>query len=66
MNIQLIDRKSLTFRVDDVVFQFYKPYYICVQPFTFVKAVAKGSTLYWNIKGIQISYNHLKRLVNNS
>lgn len=62
--IQLIDRQRLKFRIEKTEFTFVKPYYLYVEPLLLIKAVVKGASLYWHIDGKEISYNKIKKIVN--
>jgi hypothetical protein len=62
--IQLINKQTLTFRVENTEFDYVKPKYIMLKSeFMLRTAVLKGSTMFWNIKGKQVSYNQLKELL---
>lgn len=64
MTLQLIKRKPLTFRAKKTEYEFVKPKYLMpVNEFRLIEAKAKGSTMVWNVKGEQISYNQVKTLL---
>lgn len=63
--LQLINKQTLTFRVENVQFDYVKPKYIMISSeFILREAVVKGSTMVWNVKGKQFSYNQLRELLN--
>ncbi len=63
--LQLIDKQHKLFRVENIEFEFTKPYYLYLtDSFTMIKGVVKGSTLCWNIAGQTITYNQIKSLLN--
>lgn len=46
-------------------YTFVKPYYL-MSGIKLIKATVKGSTMVWNIKGGEVSYNQIKRITGNS
>ena len=63
--LQLIDKQKGIFGAKNNTFEFVKPYYLLPNnEFKLKKATAKGSTMVWNIFGIEVSYNQLKELLN--
>ena len=62
MELQLIDKQSLLFRVKNREFHFVKPFYLMPKnEFTLIKARLKGTTLVFNICGGQVSYNQIRK-----
>ena len=62
--LQLINKQSFTFRVENTEFDFVKPKYIMLSSeFILREAKVKGSTMVWNVKGNQVSYNQLRDLL---
>lgn len=64
MTVQIVDKQTLKFRIEKTEFTFVKPYYLFIEPFKLQKAVVKGTSLYWHIDGKIISYNKIKKIVN--
>ena len=62
MQIQLIDRKRLIFRIENVEYCFVKPYYL-MKGIVLIKGLVKGSTLCWNVERGVITYNQIKKAV---
>lgn len=63
MNLQLIDRKKLRFRVNKVEYDFVKPKYLMpLNEFRLIEAKVKGSTMCFNIQGETITYNQIKEI----
>lgn len=63
MEIQLINKKPIIFRVKNREYEFVKPYYIMPKDsLKLIKGVVKGSTLCWNIGGCVLTYNQIKKL----
>lgn len=60
MTIQLISIKPIVFRVKNKEYEYVKPYYL-MTGFTIIKAIVKGSTMCWNIEGLSISYNQIRK-----
>lgn len=54
--------KSFTFGGKN--YTFVKPYYL-MSGIKLIKATVKGSTVVWNIQGSELSYNQIKRIINN-
>lgn len=64
MNIQLIKIKPITIRVKEKEFEYIKPYYLAhLNELKLIKATVKGSCIVWNVKGEQVTYNQIKKLV---
>lgn len=61
MTVQLIDRKKLIFRIENIEYHFVKPYFLYKDFGIFIEAKLKGSTLGWYINNEFLSYNQLKR-----
>ena len=67
MNLQVINIKPITFRLNNTVYHFCKPYYLIPEnEFKMIKPVVKGSTIVWNISGTQLSYFQLKQKIHDS
>lgn len=65
--LELINKQALTFRIKNIEFDYIKPKYVMLKSEIILrKATVKGSTIVWNIKGSQVSYNQLKSLLNNN
>jgi len=64
MEMQLINKKPIIFRVNNFEYKFVKPYYLMVKgEFRLIKGVVKGSTLCWNVGGGVVTYWSIKRLL---
>jgi len=64
MEMQLVDKKTLTFRVNNLEFEFIKPYYLMPKDeIRLIKGVVKGSTLCWNVGGGVVTYGKIKSLL---
>lgn len=62
--IQLIDKQKKIFRVKQTEFQYKKLDVYLGNDFIPLPKVVKGSTLGWNIKGAFVSYNQIKKKLN--
>lgn len=62
MEMQLINKKPVIFRVNGVEYEFVKPYYL-MTGFRLIKGVVKSSTLCWNVCGGVVTYNQIKKLL---
>lgn len=60
MEIEVIDRKSIIFRLGENEYQFVKPNILYKNFNKRIKANIKGSTLGWHIEGLFLSYNKLR------
>lgn len=67
MLIQIIDTKPITFRCENMEFEFSKPYYLIrVGELGMIKAIVKGSTMGWNIGNYFLTYNKFKKAIKNT
>ena len=65
MKIQLINIKPITLRIENNNYQFVKPKYLLPNnQLKLIEAKIKGSTMVWNICNKQVSYNQIKKLIN--
>lgn len=66
MNIQLTKNKPITLRIENVIYQYLKPKYLLKEnSFKLIEAKVKGSTIIWNLGKFQVSYNQIKKAINN-
>lgn len=63
MEVQLIDRKNIIFRVGNSEYQFVKPKFLYKNNNTRLEAKVKGSTMGWYIENQFFTYNKLKQLL---
>ena len=63
MNIQLINKQPLVFRIKETEYTFIKPSTLMKNFGQFIEGKIKGSTLGWNIEGGFVSYNQLKNII---
>lgn len=64
MMIQLIDKNKLRFRLNNTEYDFVKPKYLMpVNSLKLIEAKVKGSTMVFNINNTTISYNQIKRCI---
>lgn len=63
MNIQVVDKKRLIFRIRNVEYHFVKPNFLYKDFGVLIKATVKASTMGWNIEGEFLSYNKMKKLL---
>lgn len=67
MDLQVINIKPITFRLNGKIYHFFKPYYLMPEnEFKLIKPVVKGSTIIWNTSGTQLSYFQLKQKIYDS
>lgn len=60
--MELIETQPIKICIKNEIFEFVKPYYfVNCNKFEIKKAIVKGGQLYWNINGVQFSYNKLKK-----
>lgn len=62
MDIQVIDKKKLIFRVKNIDYRFVKPNLLYFDFGNFIKGRVKGSTLGWSLNNEFLSYNKLKNM----
>ena len=64
MKLQLIDRKKLRFRLDNMEYDFVKPKYLMpTNELKLIEAKVKGSTMIFNINNTTITYNQIKKCI---
>ena len=64
MKLQLIDRKKLRFRLDNTEYDFVKPKYLMpINDLKLIEAKVKGSTMVFNINNTTVSYNQIKKCI---
>lgn len=65
MEVQIVNRKPITFRFKNKEFEFVKPYYLMpADSIQMIKGVVKGSTLCWNVCGGVVTYGAIKKAKN--
>ena len=66
MMIEVVDKKRFIFRVKNIEYRFVKPNLLYFDFGNFIEGKVKGSTLGWHLSNDFLSYNKLKKAINES